>query len=292
MKNIFIISVILFSIPLFAQNVGVGTNSPAEKLDVNGNINVTGTIKANGVDGAANQVLMKNSSGVLSWGNTCEYKNYTIFEYTTQGAIQTFTVPAGITKIKAQVWGGGGTGYGIGGAVNMGAGGGGGGFIEGYITVTPASAVSIVVGNGADPFLTNASGSQVAYNSIFLVGYGGGNASYNGTFNRINPGVGGNYFANATTNYIGIIGGAGQPATLRYDQVAATEFGRAITGGNGGNAGNTDNTGGKGGSSFFNITTSTFLSQVLGSNGLVPGGGASSEALGNAGGNGRVIIYY
>lgn len=50
------------------RNVGIKNPTPAEALDVTGNINVTGTIKANGIDGTANQVLMKNGSGILSWG--------------------------------------------------------------------------------------------------------------------------------------------------------------------------------------------------------------------------------
>ena len=42
-----------------AQNVGINNPNPNEKLDVNGNINVTGTIKANGSAGSPNQVLKR-----------------------------------------------------------------------------------------------------------------------------------------------------------------------------------------------------------------------------------------
>jgi hypothetical protein len=63
-----------------SQRVGIGNPAPSEKLDVAGNINVTGTIKANGVDGTANQVLMKNGSGILAWGDiTSRYKNFVSF---------------------------------------------------------------------------------------------------------------------------------------------------------------------------------------------------------------------
>ncbi len=37
----------------YSQNTGIGTTTPTEKLHVNGNINVSGTIKANSVDGTA-----------------------------------------------------------------------------------------------------------------------------------------------------------------------------------------------------------------------------------------------
>lgn len=50
-----------------AQNVGIGTTTPAEKLDVSGNIRTTGEIKPNGVAGQANQVLTSNGNGTMSW---------------------------------------------------------------------------------------------------------------------------------------------------------------------------------------------------------------------------------
>ena len=62
MKKLIILSLMAMAIKTQAQNVGIGNPIPAEKLDVTGNINVTGTIKANGVDGTANQVLAKNAS--------------------------------------------------------------------------------------------------------------------------------------------------------------------------------------------------------------------------------------
>ena len=41
---------VLFS-AIYGQNVGVGTNNPTEKLQVNGNINLEGNLKINGVAG-------------------------------------------------------------------------------------------------------------------------------------------------------------------------------------------------------------------------------------------------
>jgi hypothetical protein len=69
MKRVLLFSLLLIVGNSQAQNVGIGNSSPAEKLDVTGNINVTGTIKANGVDGTPNQVLMKNNAGNLEWGS-------------------------------------------------------------------------------------------------------------------------------------------------------------------------------------------------------------------------------
>src|SRR5580765_443378 len=68
----------------------------------------------------------------------------------------TFTVPAGVTKVRAQVWGGGGsggTGLGTtegGGYTSAGgSGGGGGGYALKVCTVTPGSVIAVTVGAGA-----------------------------------------------------------------------------------------------------------------------------------------------
>ncbi len=276
----------------FSQNVGIGNLTPAEKLDVTGNINVTGTIKANGVDGTTGQVLMKNNSGMLAWGDMCEFKNYAAFDYTSAGDIQNFSVPAGITKIKVQLWGGGGMGYGIGGSINSGCGGGGGGYIEGYFTVAPAANVNVRVANGAGSGNTSAGQSQVDYNSFLLAAYGGGNATYDAGFQRVTPGAGGSFFASGLNSFMGVGGQPGRPTILRYDQITATDFGRSVAEGNGGDAGNTASTGGTGGYLFVNVTNSQVLSYSLGTNGREPGGGAPSSSIDNRGANGRVIIYY
>lgn len=39
-----------------AQNVGIGTTTPTQKLDVNGNVNVSGTLLANGTAGTAGRI--------------------------------------------------------------------------------------------------------------------------------------------------------------------------------------------------------------------------------------------
>jgi hypothetical protein len=66
-KLLIIIWVSFFAKNTNAQNVGIGTILPSEKLDVAGNINITGSIKANGVDGSNGQVLKSNGDGTMSW---------------------------------------------------------------------------------------------------------------------------------------------------------------------------------------------------------------------------------
>ena len=69
------------------------------------------------------------------------------FSYT--GSNQTFIVPAGVTSITVEVWGGGGGGGGRGsgtGATSLG--GGGGAYARSVISGSLAASYIVVVGNG------------------------------------------------------------------------------------------------------------------------------------------------
>jgi hypothetical protein len=48
-------------------NVGIGTSSPAYPLDITGNMNVTGGLRANGSTGSSGQVLTSSGGGAMSW---------------------------------------------------------------------------------------------------------------------------------------------------------------------------------------------------------------------------------
>ena len=50
--------------------VGINNIAPAERLDVNGNINLTGVLKVNGNAGTAGQVLTSNGTVDPQWKNT------------------------------------------------------------------------------------------------------------------------------------------------------------------------------------------------------------------------------
>ncbi|APH54839.1 putative exported protein [Granulibacter bethesdensis] len=64
------------------------------------------------------------------------------------GATTTWSVPSGVTRIKARVWGGGGGSGGTGQTNDAARGGGGGGYVECYFSVVPGDSLSIVVGGG------------------------------------------------------------------------------------------------------------------------------------------------
>lgn len=278
-----------------AQRVGIGAPAPTEKLDVNGNINVTGTIKANGVDGTANQVLMKNSSGIMVWGDMCEYKNIATFTSGTSA----WTVPAGVTKVWVEVWGGGGGG-------NFYAGGGGGGYISGIFDVTPGGLVGYQVGAGgagSGTTATSGASSTVFYTpaSIVLSATGGGGASFTSP-NLITGSGGGFYTATGTNSFIGYPGEAGQASVASAVQATSTAFFEVITGGNGGNAGNTNATGGLGTYAVFNTSTLATPRIKFATPGKQPGGGGGSGYVGTTtsagntngvvGGDGMVVIHY
>ena len=66
MKRFLFISFILLSNTVFAQNVGIGTTTPVEKLDVIGNIKTIGLTINNG--GALHDFLIKsNAAGVVGF---------------------------------------------------------------------------------------------------------------------------------------------------------------------------------------------------------------------------------
>ncbi len=44
-KLFFIVMLAGISLPGISQNVGIGTTEPTEKLDVNGNVNISGNLK-------------------------------------------------------------------------------------------------------------------------------------------------------------------------------------------------------------------------------------------------------
>lgn len=275
-------------------NVGLGNPSPASKLDVNGDMNLTGSIKANGVDGAANQVLMKNSSGNLAWGDMGEYKNFVSLISTGGG---TWTVPANVTKILVEVWGAGGGG-------NVLAGGGGGGYIKGHFTVTPGLIVSYDVGIGGTSAVSasavSGGSSSCSVGAVNISGTGGQGALYLAATNG-QGGVGGAWtFTGGFENYMRMEGHPGESIKRNFSQYNATTFYEAGEAGKGGHAANTSNTGGLGQSYLYNTTGSVLIFRNGNlSKGLWPGGGGSSGIqygvnllAGGNGGNGLVVIHY
>ncbi len=199
--------------------------------------------------------------------------------FDTPGQVQ-FVVPAGVTKLMIEVWGGGGGGgegypdYNSPNEAN-GSGGGAGGYGKGVYNVTAGTGYTVVVGAGGGSdsrggtssvgSLISATGGAGGANEIYILG-----DSYTGS-------VGG-----TSSAPINITGGSG--VFLNIAEVH----------GSGGSAG----CGGSGGVGF--VYSSPPDVDAYPEPGHVPGGGGSGgessseyyDGSGAPGGHGRVVIYY
>ena len=210
---------------------------------------------------------------------------------TTTGP-NSFTVPAGVTSITVEVWGGGGRG---GSRTSNGAAGGGGGgaYSRSVITVTPGQIINYYVGfrsltsaPGEDSWFSSnttlmAKGGNSVGENITTGATGGSEADGFGDFKR----SGGNG-ANAAS---GNGGGGGSSAGIASNGTNATNANGALapTGGGNGGAGKLGGSGQNG--------------QGRGEDGSSPGGGggggvrsnaSGTEIVGGYGGNGQVRISY
>jgi hypothetical protein len=270
-------------------NVGIGTVTPVEKLQVNGSINVTQSIKANGVAGQPGQLLSVNSSGNLAWINATEFKNH--ISFSTLG-FENWEVPPGVTRVMLEAWGGGGGGSALGG-------GGGGAYICIVRTVTPGDLIEWESGPGGEGGTGLAAGQEGgATQVVFPIGNNfianGGKPAGSSTSGLI--GKGGLYNGPNGGTFIGLPGQDGEPNRIIYMQSSATTFLEETMGGKGGDGGNSPHSGSLGGYRFYNLTTATQLRQAIPGIARIPGGGGAGNYNGDInscrGGNGRVVIHY
>lgn len=300
MKKAILFICLFMAFSSYAQNVGIGTTNPGERLDVNGNINVTGTIKTNGTDGTAGQILMKNSSGSLVWGDMSEFKNQAVFITSTSG---NWTIPAGVTRVWVEAWGGGGGG-------NWYGGGGGGAYVSAILTVVPGTTITYQVGSagsGGTSSSTPGGNSIFGYSSATFTAHGGRNPEFTALSALLIPGAGGLYTLNLAaraTSFRAIEGQPGKPLIPISYQYNATTYIESCTGGDGGDAANAANTGAKGGMFVHNTTTNNPIRLIFPTTGQLPGGGGGSgynsivaavsigNASGTSGSNGMLIIHY
>jgi hypothetical protein len=192
--------------------------------------------------------------------------NLAVFTPTSQG---NWTVPAGVSKVKLRIWGGGGAGgAGFGGA---GGGGAGGGYVEGFYSVPPGESIFVTVGNGGVG--SGTPGGTSSFGSVASAT--GGQAGANGA-----SGVGG---AGGTTGGSG--NGAGCQTTGQGGAPAFATGGTWVSG--------------RGGGAF----SGAGAEPVIGSSGTAldgntatlpggGGGGAVGSGLGGQGGAGLVLIEW
>ncbi len=227
------------------DRVGVGTNTPAEKLDVAGTIQASGSMKIAGTssaggdlklyedtdngtnyvgfkapssvtadllwtlpatDGTADQVLKTDGSGTLGWASAGGGGTGGV-NVQIFTANGTFTIPTGVTKLKVSVVGGGGAG-GTASGENAGAGGGGaGGMAIKWLTgVTPGNTLSVTRGTAGNTSSV-ASGTE----TISTISATGGSAGANSTVDAFgSAGGAGGAGSGGDININGGRGGAGR----------------------------------------------------------------------------------
>jgi Chaperone of endosialidase len=81
---------------LLGGNVGIGTSSPSQKLDVAGNLNIQGGIFANGNPGSSGQVLTSTSGGVNTWTSPVSFGAITLVTGTTGTNVNVSGSPASL----------------------------------------------------------------------------------------------------------------------------------------------------------------------------------------------------
>ena len=209
----------------------------------------------------------------------------------TFNASGTITIPAGVTLVTVQAWGGGAGGNT---AANRGTpGGGGGAFAQATFTVIPNTTYAVNVGtgglsdvNGGDSYfgdgtnvLAKGGSAPVYSNNAWTGGVGGQAAASVAVGTNTLKYSGGNGGAAAKNS-----GGGGGGAAYSYQNGSSGLAGSGTTGGAGG-AG--EGYGGKGGNK-----------NQAGVDGLAPGGGGGGDgrgetgALGTSGAPGRVIVSW
>lgn len=272
-------------------NVGIGTFSPTEKLDINGITNFRNNIKVKGVSGQPGQVLGVNESNQLAWmpingGGNGAADNMDVLYYQGSNTTGEWTVPDGVTKITAEIWGAGGGG-------KLFKGGGSGGYLKVVLSVSPGETVSYSIG-GPGAAAGGAGGpSSITYNNQTFTATGGTAITGTGTLGIPEVGGEGGGFTIPAgfTKALGVHGEDGIPVEFGYVQYASY-YARTDHGGHGGNSPCWEGkTGGKGTS--FISGEGNVNRHARSTSGKAPGGGGGGGLYGGeTGGAGMVIFRY
>jgi hypothetical protein len=252
--------------------VGIGTTTPDQILTVAGTLHVT----SGGIEFPDGTVQTTTCTAVIpSPGSQT---------YSTPGTY-TFTVPNGVTRVVAVMWGAGGGGGGGGNNSSYYAcGGGGGALVTELLNVSSTNSITINVGSGGSG---GAAGSGGGNGTSGQTG-GASSVTYSGTTWQANGGGGGNYNCGSSATLGGNIP-SGQQQLLYipggYSAMGnSNSYVNAGGGAPGGSGPGESYVNGANAYGGFNLGGLTEINSV-GYNSTSTGGSASAGGIG-AGGNG------
>lgn len=230
------------------------------------------------------------------------------FNFTNNGAVQTFTVPFGVTSITIEAWGAGGGGGGANTNATRG-GGGGGAYSRNTLTTTSGTVYSLVVGQGG--IGTSNPGGAGGSTSFYLgattyalaAGGSGGNSTTGGAGGLASaslPATGGARFSGGNGGNGSTNGGGGGGSAGSTGNGGTGSAGTATSGGAGGVAGAGTPAGAPGGTGGTRSGSILNYTAGAGTAGIVPGAGGggrssgtfNSTTSGGAGAGGRVVVSY
>ena len=316
-KNIFCIGVLLLC-STFCSGQSVGVNNTGANPDPSAQLDINSTSKGlliPRMTSAQRQAIVSPANGLMVFDVTTNsnwvFRNnswsemmnaFTRMHVIKAPGAQTFTIPAGVSVVRVEMWSAGGAGYThtlSNSPIRFSSGGGGGGGAYGtfYLSVTQGNVLNfnIPLGSGNAVQSGNMTFNLNSYNlelssgssaGMNMVGTGGALASASGF---------------PTNQYYVVNGESGKP-NLNHSNVGTyngnDSYHFSIHTGNGGSAAMRNN-GGIGGfysETFISALTSQFNSN---SSANIPGGGGAAPlalALGtdfySAGREGMVIIHY
>lgn len=260
-------------------NSGLGISNPDDKLEVNGDVNITGQIKADDQIGLPGQILTPNQNGGMNWIDPRGYDYFIDFWKTGSSD---WTVPADVTEVMVEMWGAGGGGA-------LGGGGGSGGYIKAIFSVTPGQVLTTFIGvggagvsNGMAVSAADGQSTSISSGGFSIVANGGQGAS------QTEPGIGGTFTHSTIISRLSRKGekGGRNISLPIYSGYAKIDYGK------GGCAPFSDNTGGEG-EIWYRQNGVVPYTRIDGTAGIQPGGGGGGgNTSNNFGGNGYIIIRW
>ena len=272
-------------------NLGIGQPNPTAKLDVNGTVKITDGNQGNG------KVLTSDAAGNATWQSIGSKVGYKYCKQFTFGS-GTFTIPAGVTEVMVEAWGGGSGGVTT---TNLTSfvvqifyiGGTSGGYASTVQTVVPGSNLTYSIGIGsADNVYTaiipDGGSTTVTFSTGNIVALGGRGHVAN------SPSPGEALSGTSTLpNSLLLYGNTGSYPTFRTEQTAATDYWKIVSAGNGGMAvGMVDSKLQKGSVYYFLNGVYQYFHKESFNAEKYPSCGGGSDDTGNSGGDGMVLIWY